>query len=282
MKELLDFQEKQLVRETFKDHILYKLVNQSCKRYEVEMPHLKFSPEEIFLSVILRLEELRDNPDGATSYIHRLWDELICRYREREGEIPDEEVDLAVRTVMCFLCICLNSQAEAELITWTGELASVIAEHDYPKSDKMLDIMMFDIRNIEKGEEELAEWVSGYLEDTKCLSKKIEVILSGKEDLSASKEDTPEFPLDTVQCVILYSYLLGEGVACHDTNATKLADFIGQITPYNPSSVRTVIGRIKKMKCYKGKIVQDALKVSEILKPFKPQIANDIEETFAP
>lgn len=281
MKELLDYQEKQLIRENFKNHILYKLVNQSCKRYEVEMPHLKFSPEEIFLSVILKLEELRDKPDEATSYIRRLWDELICGFRERDDEIPKEEVNLAVCTVMCFLYICLNGLDESEFITWAGELATVIAAHYGLKAQKMLDTMMSGIYQIEKGQEELAEWVSDYLEDTKGLSKKIEFILSGKEDLTALEKNMPEFPLDITQCIILYSFLLGEGVAYLDTNNQKLAEFIGKITPYTQKSVRTVIGRIKN-KPYKGKIVRDALKVSEILKSLKPQIAKDIEDTFAP
>lgn len=282
MKELLDFQEKRLIKEHYKDHRLYKLVNQSCKKFEVEMPHMKFSPEEIFLGIVLRLEEIRDNPGDATSYIRRLWDELICRYREREGEIPENEVDLAAFTVICFLYICLNSQDESDSITWAGEVSNLIAEHYGVDAQRWLDSIMSDIYQIENGEEDLKEWVSDYLEDTNCISKAIDTLLSVKEDSPALENGTQEFPLDTTQCIILYSFLLGEGIACLDTNDSRLADFIGSITPYKPDSIRTVIGRIKKMKEYKGKIVKDALKVSEFVRPLKPQIAKDIEETFAP
>lgn len=282
MKELLDFQEKVLIRKHYKDHKLYKLVNQSCKKFEVEMPHLKFSPEEIFLGVVLRLEELRDNPNDASSCIRRLWDELICRYREREGEMPESEVDLAVFTVICFLYICLNTQDESDTIMWAGEVSNLIAEHYGADAQRRLDLIMTDIYQTENGEEDLKEWVSDYLEDTNCVSEAIDKLISVKEDASAMENGKYEFPLDITQSVILFSFLLGEGIACLDTNDSKLADFIGNVTPFLPDSVRTTIGRIKKKKNYKGKLVQDALKISEFLKPLKPQIAKDIEETFAP
>lgn len=282
MKELLDLQEKQLIKEQYKGHTLYKLINLSCKRFEVEMPHLKFSPEEVFLGVILQLEEMRDTPDDALSCIHKLWDELVCKYREREGEIPESEVHLAVFTVLCFLYICLNSQDDVETIIWAGELATVITEHYGTEVQKRLDIIMSDIYQQDNGEEELAKWVSDYLDDTNCLSEKIETILSGKDAESVSDNVQSSFLLDLNQCIILYSYLLDEGIACLDTNDSRLADFIGSVTPYTPGSVRTCIGRIKKKKKYSGKIVNDALKVASILKPLKPKLAQDIQDTFAP
>lgn len=282
MKELLDLQEKQLIREQYKSHILYKLINQSCKRFEVDMPHLKFSPEEIFLGVILRLEELRDEPDDATSSIRRLWDDLVCKYREREGEMLEGEVHLAVSIVMCILYICLNSQDDAESISRAGELAMAISEHYGAEAQKRLDIIMSDIYQADNGEERLAEWVSEFLDDTNCLSEKIDILLSAKDDSTGLNHDDQQFPLDTAQCIILYSYLFGEGIACLDTNDSRLADFIGAVTPFKPGSIRTVIGRIKNKKTYSGKIVKDALKVAGILKSLKPDIAKDIEETFAP
>lgn len=254
MTELLNHDTKQLIKDQYASHPLYKLLK-PCKQFEVKMPHLKFSPEEVFLATILRLEELRDAPDDALSAIRYMWDDMVCKYRERQGT-TDEETSLAVCEVMCALLLCLNTQDDADSIEWQGCLSSVIADKS-AVAQQVMGAMTIEGWLTGDSEQNLAKWVADFMDSDDHLSVSIDRLISGAEVPS----DNDIFPLDTMQCIILYSHLLGQDITAPDTSASVLAEFISNITPFAKKSIETTIGRIRRKKGeYVGKIVLNAQK----------------------
>lgn len=48
MNRNLNQEEKEKIRDKYGEHVFFRLLNQSCKRYEREMNMFRFSPEDAF------------------------------------------------------------------------------------------------------------------------------------------------------------------------------------------------------------------------------------------
>jgi len=69
-----------LVSNSFRDHIILKVIEKSCKQYESRMNTMRFSTIEIFVEVVNMIDEIREY---SLDYdFENAFDNLFCRLRE--------------------------------------------------------------------------------------------------------------------------------------------------------------------------------------------------------
>lgn len=60
MQQRLPKNSQDLVSNSFKDHIILKVIEKSCKQYESRMNTMRFSTTEIFVEVISMIDDIRE------------------------------------------------------------------------------------------------------------------------------------------------------------------------------------------------------------------------------
>ena len=69
MQQRLPKNSQDLVNKSFKNHIILKVIDKSCKQYESRMNTMRFSTTEIFVEVVSMIDDIREQSvdyDSAT------------------------------------------------------------------------------------------------------------------------------------------------------------------------------------------------------------------------
>ena len=159
MQNLLQREEKKVVKTLCKTNPLYKKLNAACKDYECDMTVFRISPEDIFVETLAILDRIKEDPDEARAICNTLWDSLYCEYRDAtDCEVPIDELSLSVCIVMLAVVICVNTLISPFYTTIETELMNGLNSH-YQLWHSVRHKMAYKMN----GGSNLKQWVDEYM-----------------------------------------------------------------------------------------------------------------------
>ncbi len=180
----LNPEEKDAIKNKYEEHIYFRLVKQSCKKYERELSTFRFSPEDVFLESLYILDDLKSPIKNKADMCDMLWDDLYCDFRERGEYIPKEELDKAVAVVLTIVYYALNLTESVFYNKMTGRLILTLNEH-YNDFRRIQNDIHYQAQKIGFGK--LKAWVVEYMNCGDYLSEEVEDAL---EDMNEGSCDS--------------------------------------------------------------------------------------------
>lgn len=178
MNRNLNPEEKERIRDKYEEHIYFRLVNQSCKKYERELRVFRFSPEDVFVETLNVLDDLKAPNRNNNDLCDTIWDDLYCDFRERGENLPEEELDMAVTVVLSMVSYCLMLFDSMRYNGLNGKLCLLICQHYNHLTDMQQDIHQYALK---VGMKELKDWITEYMQCDTYLSEEVEDGLSEEE-----------------------------------------------------------------------------------------------------
>lgn len=250
MRYRLRKEEKEKIRNKYKNHPLYQVLNDACKQFEREMPKLRFSPEEVFVLVVAYLEDIASDPDEARSLCERIWDDVFCGIRDTEEEVNDKELELATCVVLISLFVCF------ELIE-TSPYKTLMVEVGIQMHDNYL-LHWKDIQNrfmtplYRRGTEKLKEWLDDFVKSDEFLTDEFEKVFHGGESMAEAVE--------------ISSYRLAEK---HKTNFAKIISAMYDLHMFEDETGKVASNKQKLMNALGGFLGMDYKNLSQLLNAAK-------------
>lgn len=161
MSRNLNPEEKARIRDEYGELDFFRLVNQSCKKYERELGVFRFSPEDVFVEALDVLDDLKAPDRNNDDLCDTLWDDLYCEFRDRGENIPEAELDKAVAIVLSVVTCCLVLLDTMRYNGVAGKLNNVLREHYAGFLNIQLSIDTF-AGKIGKGE--IRQWLAEYMQ----------------------------------------------------------------------------------------------------------------------
>ena len=182
----LNPEEKDVIENKYEEHIYFRLLKQSCKKYERELSTFRFSPEDVFLESLYILDDLKAPNKNKADKCDMLWDDLYCDFRERGENIPKDELDKAVAVVVTVVYYALNLTESVFYNSMTGRLILTLNEH-YKGFTQIQNDIHYQAQKIGFGE--LQRWIVEYMNFGDYLSEELEDCLEEMdEDCSGSEK----------------------------------------------------------------------------------------------
>lgn len=119
-----------LVSNSFRDHIILKVIEKSCKQYESRMNTMRFSTIEIFVEVVNMIDEIREY---SLDYdFENAFDNLFCRLREYDSSANNADAKMATSVCITWVAYLLfqcydNKDAYDH---WAHRLTRNLKTHD--------------------------------------------------------------------------------------------------------------------------------------------------------
>lgn len=174
----LNQEEKERVRDRFGEQIFFRLINQSCKKYERELKVFRPSPEDIFVEVLNVLDDMKARPENNADLCDTIWDNLYCDFRERGEDIPEAELNQAVAVVISMVMYCLVLLNMTRYNGVVGRLNLLLTE----QYRNHLEIeLSFDTYATKIGKDALYKWVYDYMQSNDFLSEEVEDCIDMEE-----------------------------------------------------------------------------------------------------
>ena len=88
MKKLLNRDEKDRIKEGFKDNVIYDTLKKAYKDKETKMDKLRFSPEEIFINSFICFDSMIKDSERISDITSCLWDDIysdLCDDANEKG-----------------------------------------------------------------------------------------------------------------------------------------------------------------------------------------------------
>lgn len=180
MRYRLRKEEKEIIKNKYKSHPLYQLLNDACKQFEREMPKLRFSPEEVFVLVVAYLEEMASDPEEARSFCERLWVDVFCGIRDAGEEVDDKELELATCVVLISLYVCFELLEASHYKTLMMEVGMQM--HDNYLLYWQQTQNRFMTPAYRRGTERLKEWLAVFVASDEFLTDEFERVFNGEEE----------------------------------------------------------------------------------------------------
>ena len=238
-------EEKEKLRDRYEEHVFFRLVNQSCKRYEREMKVFRFSPEDVFIETLNVLDDLKAPNKNNDDLCDTLWDDLFCDFRERGENIPDAELDKAVAVVLSVVTYCLVLIDSMRYNGIVGKLTFLICQHFKDYTDIQQNIHLYTMK---VGMEELKDWISQYMQcDTYLYDEVMDYLEEKVEEKSETDEETSKIAPNKVRAQILLEILRQCGLGLDKQDMTKVARLVGFITGASPEKIRQQLSRDGKL-----------------------------------
>lgn len=178
MSRNLNQEEKERVKDRFSEHIFFRLVNQSCKKYERELKVFRLSPEDIFVEVLNVLDDMKARPENNADLCDTIWDDLYCNFRERGEDIPETELTKAVAVVISLVMYCLVLLNMTRYNGVVGRLNLLLTEQYKGYGDIALS---FDTFASKIGKDALYKWMYDYMQCNDYLSEEVEDCIDMEE-----------------------------------------------------------------------------------------------------
>lgn len=271
MNRNLNPEEKERLRDKYEGHLFFRLVNQSCKKYEREMKVFRFSPEDVFIETLNVLDDLKAPNRNNDDLCDTLWDDLFCDFRERGENIPEAELDKAVAVVLSMVVDGLVLLDSMRYNGVAGKLNRVLQEHgnDYLGIQLSIDSYAHKI-----GRQEVKQWLSEYMQADTYLSEEVEDSLAEREE---EEEDNSTKAPDKVRAKALLEILRQCGMGLDKQDMTKVARLVSFILGTSPNSLRNILtkdrGLILNEKTH-GRHVEE---VNKLLSDMKSKIKLECE-----
>lgn len=239
MSRNLNPEEKERIRDKYEECIFFRLVNQSCKKYEREMKLFRFSPEDVFVESLNVLDDLKAPNRNNDDLCCTLWDDLYCEFRERGDNLPDEELEKAVAVVISMVTYCLvllNSMRYHGLV---GKLNMIMTEHYHNYLEIQLSI---DTSARKNNMGEFCLWLEDYMQCDKYLSEEIDECLEENEDVEEKENDgDSKIAPSKVRAKVLLEILKQCGLGLDKQEMTKVARLLGFILGSSSDYMRNIM-----------------------------------------
>lgn len=274
MNRNLNPEEKERLRDKYEGHLFFRLVNQSCKKYEREMKVFRFSPEDVFIETLNVLDDLKAPNRNNDDLCDTLWDDLFCDFRERGENIPEAELDKAVTVVLSMVVDGLVLLDSMRYNGVAGKLNRVLQEHgnDYLGIQLSIDSYVHKI-----GREEVKQWLAEYMQADTYLSEEVEDSLAEREEEEAPDDNTPKIAPNKVRAQLLLEILKQCGMGLDRQDMTKVARLVGFIVGSSAEKLRQQLskdgGLILNEKTHRRYVDE----VNNLLKEMKSRIKLDCE-----
>ena len=172
MQQRLPKNSQDLVSNSFKDHIILKVIEKSCKQYESRMNTMRFSTTEIFVEVISMIDDIRE--ESVDYAFGNAFDNIFCRLREYASSANNDDAKMAasvsITWVAYLLFLCYDKKDYYE--HWAHRLTGNLKSHDINYRQILEDISS---KLPELQHEEIKACILGYIDNPdKWLSQQIE------------------------------------------------------------------------------------------------------------
>ena len=233
MNRNLNQEEKEKIRDKYGEHVFFRLLNQSCKRYEREMNMFRFSPEDAFWESLNILDDLKAPNRNNDDMCDTLWDDLFCEFRERGNNIPDDELEKAVAVVLSIVTYCLVLLDSMLYNGILGKMNLLIRERYQGYSEILLSI---DKSGMKINTEKIKRWLEEYMQCDTYLSEVLEDFLDEKEE-EEEELDGNKIP-NKVRGQLLLEILKLCGMGLDTQDTTKVARLVGFIIDSSSEKLR--------------------------------------------
>lgn len=266
-------QEKDVIRQRFKNNAIYKAIKAPCQEYEAQAKIFKISAEEVFRECMIALDEIRENPSEARFDFQDYWNSKYNEYRE--GASPnanDKEIVIATSITALSVVICLNASNESLHNTLCLLLMRQINEH-CPNSNELQEKLTANIYRL--GEEKFKASVCEYLESDDFYSDEIDELLDKipfhetVETKDAGKNDS----LSLRQLLILLDVGFDIGFTHETTNVNAYSKLIALMIGGKPGSIRSTMNRLKNIDYSSKDVKEDVRYLASLLEPVKEELA---------
>ena len=172
MQQRLPQNSQDLVSKSFKNHIILKVIDKSCKQYESRMNTMRFSTTEIFVEVVSMIDDIREQ---SIDYdFGNAFDNLFCRLREYDSSIDNADAKMATRIsllwVSYLLSLCYDKKDSYR--DWAIYLLENL---QMPTTERKQILSNFKSKLSDQEEEETKAYILGYIDNPdKWLSQLLE------------------------------------------------------------------------------------------------------------
>ena len=130
MQQRLPKNSQDLVNKSFKNHIILKVIDKSCKQYESRMNTMRFSTTEIFVEVISMIDDIRE--ESVDYDFGNAFDNIFCRLREYDSSANNDDAKMAasvsITWVAYLLFLCYDKKDYYD--HWAHRLTGNLRSHD--------------------------------------------------------------------------------------------------------------------------------------------------------
>ena len=185
MLRLLRREEKNHLRSQLLDNnLIFKAFQAPVREYEIK--HTKgyhMSPEEVFWSIVIKLDYIKEHQEDAMQDIRSLWNDVYMDYHDLSSDDNDEAVSLFASLTVFALQVCLLRIDVPLYRQMALNLASQLALHNQPTKDMEASVLN-NIAHI--GEDKFTGAITDYMaSEDEWLSDEIE------EELETLSESVP-------------------------------------------------------------------------------------------
>ena len=185
MLRLLRREEKNHLRsQLLENNLIFKAFQAPVREYEIK--HTKgyhMSPEEVFWSIVIKLDYIKEHQEDAMQDIRSLWNDVYMDYHDLSSDDNDETVSLFASLTVFALQVCLLRIDVPLYRQMALNLASQLALHNQPTKDMEASVLN-NIAHI--GEDKFTGAITDYMaSEDEWLSDEIE------EELGTLSESVP-------------------------------------------------------------------------------------------
>ena len=241
MSRNLNPEEKSKLRDKYDGYIFFRLVNQSCKKYERELRVFRLSPEDVFMETLNVLDDLKAPDRNNDDLCDTIWDDLYCEFRERGEDIPEEELNKAVAIVLSVVTYCLALMDSMRYNGINGKLMLSLSGHYKGYSDIQSLVHPYAIK---VGMDDLKDWLNGYMQcDTYLYDEVVDYLQDKGVEEENSNEEAFKVAPNKVRAQALLEILRQCGLGLDKQDMTKVARLIGFITGASSEKIRQQLSR---------------------------------------
>lgn len=255
MQQRLPKNSQDLVNKSFKNHIILKVIDKSCKQYESRMNTMRFSTTEIFVEVISMIDDIRE--ESVDYDFVNAFDNLFCRLREYDSSANNDDAKMAASVsiiwVAYLLFLCYDKKDYYE--HWAHRLTGNLKSHDINYRQILEDISS---KLPEHQHEEIKACILGYIDNPdKWLSQQIEETIKYEGMNRKLIQDLkPFFYTGEDQLAHIIAYIKEVKATSSDSTIAKItAKYIHEkkISDYDKSFKSSLWTILNEHKLYKAK-----------------------------
>lgn len=275
MSRNLNLEEKEKLKNKYGEHLYFRLVNQSCKKYERELRVFRLSPEDVFMETLNVLDDLKAPDRNNDDLCDTIWDDLYCEFRERGVDIPEDELNKAVAIVLSVITYCLALLDTMRYNGIVGKLTFLICQHfkDYTDIQQNIHLCAMKV-----GIEELKDWISQYMQcDTYLYDEVVDYLEDKDVEEKDTNEETSKIAPNKVRAQALLEILKQCGLGLDKQDMTKVARLVGFITGASSEKIRQQLSRDGELRLNAKTHQKHVEEVNKILSEMKSKIKLECE-----
>ena len=243
-----------LVSNSFKENIILKVIDKSCKQYESRMNTMRFSTIEFFVEVVNMIDDIREQ---SIDYdFENAFDNLFCRLREYDSSVNNIDAKIAtsvsITWVAYLLFLCFEKKDYYD--KWAHRLTRNIKTHEIDYIQILKDI---NSKLPTHQHEEIKAYILDYIDNSdKWLSQLIEDTIK-YEGMSRKliQDLKPLFYTGEDQPTHIVAYIKEVKAASSNSAVAKItAKYIREhkISDYNKSFKSSLWEILNKHELYKA------------------------------